>query len=195
MTRCPDCGAEFRGTQCTECGLTPAAAAIVMRRRLMRRTAWFLLGAIAFLPVSQLYPPLELDGMLIMLGVVFFAALGLAFWVEWRARRDRDVEILKRVYYGFVPIPWIMCALLFVNGRFDSATANPQAVVIVGKFAMPGVLRNQRLITTSWREGRRIERVPVGRGDFDRFHTGDHVTVAVRGGTIGIPWVEGIYRR
>ncbi len=166
-----------------------------MRRRLVRRTAWFLLGAIAFLPAAQFYPPLELDAILIFVGAAFFLALGLAIWVEHGARNHRDVETLKRIYYGFIPIPWLLAGLLFVNGRFDSPPPTAHHATIVGKFGMPGAVKNQRLVVTSWREGRRFERLPVGRGDFERFRVGDAVTVQVQQGAIGIPWVNGVYRR
>src|SRR5260370_30158888 len=65
MTRCLDCGSERESDQCASCGLTSAAAEVMLRRRLVRPTAWFLLGAVVFLPVSQLYPPLELDAIFI----------------------------------------------------------------------------------------------------------------------------------
>src|SRR5207245_2361306 len=83
-----------------------AAAEVLLRRRLMLRTAWFLVGAVLFLPASQLFPPLELDAILIFIGVMFFLVLGLGVWVERRARHHLEVEALKRVYFGFVPVPW-----------------------------------------------------------------------------------------
>ena len=49
MTRCLDCGAELNGAQCTACGLTPAAAELVFRRRLLVQTAIFLAGSLLFL--------------------------------------------------------------------------------------------------------------------------------------------------
>ena len=195
MTRCLDCGAERTADQCPACGLTSAAAEVMLRRRLLHRTAWFLLGAVAFLPASQVYPPLELDAILIFVGAVFFLVLGLAVWIERRARRHAEVEALKRVYFGFVPVPWLLAVLLFANGRFDTAPPTPQVTSVVGKFSMRGVLRNSRLVVTSWRSGRRFERVPVERDDFNHFQRGDAVVVQVRDGLVGIPWVYAVYRR
>ncbi len=195
MTRCPDCGAERAGDQCDACGLTSAAAEVMLRRRLFSRTAWFLLGAVAFVPASQLYPPLELDAMLIFFGAVFFVALGLAVWVDRRARRGAEVDAIKHVYFGLVPIPWLLAALLFANGRFDSAPPTRQEAAVVGKFSMPGIVRSSRLVVTSWRGDRRFERVPVSRDDFNRIERGDIVIVKVQGGVAGIPWVYGVYRR
>jgi hypothetical protein len=191
---CVECGAERSSGQCVSCGLTVAAAEIVFRRRLVRRTAWFLAGAIVFVPASQVYPPLELDRIWIFAGGIFFAALAIAFWLDSRARSHRDVEVLKRVYYGLVPVLWILAALLYTNGRFDSSQAEVHTSDVVGSLSMPGLPRSYRLIVTSWREGRMWERVPVDQVDFDRFRAGDGVVVLVKEGLAGIPWVYDVHR-
>jgi hypothetical protein len=194
MTHCLNCGAERAADQCLACGLTSAAAEVILRGRLVRRTAWFLVGAVLFVPVSQAFPPLELDSILIFVGVLFFAVLGIGLWMIQRARAKQEIEILKRIYFGFLPLPWILSALLFVNGRLDTAPPQLQTTSVVGKFRMPGALRTQRLIVVSWREGRRFERVMVARDDYDRFQVGDAVVVQVEKGVAGIPWVYGVYR-
>ena len=71
MTRCLDCGAERVTDQCPSCGLTSAAAEVMLRRRLLRRTAVFLVGSLAFPYISQIYPPLDLDLMLVFYGLLF----------------------------------------------------------------------------------------------------------------------------
>ncbi|HEY1866021.1 MAG TPA: hypothetical protein VGG55_03030 [Candidatus Acidoferrales bacterium] len=194
MTRCLYCGAERESDQCLACGLTSAAAEVMLRRRLVWRTAWFLVGAVLFVPVSQAFPPLELDGILIFVGVLFFIVLGLGMWMVNRARRRQEIEVFKRVYFGFLPVPWILAALLFINGKFDTTPPQRQTTSVVGKFSMPGVLRTQRLVVVSWRDGRRFERVSVSRDDYDRFQIGNAVVVEVQQGMAGIPWVYAVYR-
>src|SRR6266404_2827620 len=75
MTRCLDCGSERIADQCPCCGLTSAAAEVMFRRRLLKRTAVFLAGSLAFPYVSQIYPPLDLDLMLVFFGMLFFVGL------------------------------------------------------------------------------------------------------------------------
>jgi len=195
MTRCLNCGAERTGEQCESCGLTSAAAGVLLRRRLLQLTAVFLVGAVTFLPTSQAYPPLELDGIFIFLGVVVFVALTLAVVVDRRSRRGQEAEALRRVFVGLVPVPWLLAALLFANGKFDTAPPVNHMTSVVGKFTMPGTLRSTRLVVTSWRPGHRIERVPMDREEFHLYRRGDVVVVRLQEGLVGIPWVSSVQRK
>ncbi len=194
MSRCLNCGADRESDQCLACGLTSAAAEVMLRRQLVWRTAWFLVGAVVFVPVCQAFPPVELDSILIFVGVLFFVVLGLGLWMVNRARLRQEIEVLKRVYFGFLPVPWILAGLLFINGKLDTTPPQRETTSVVGKFSMPGVLRTQRLVVASWREGRLIERVPVSRDDYGRFQVGNAVVVEVEQGVAGIPWIYGVYR-
>jgi hypothetical protein len=169
----------------------------MFRRRLVRRTAVFLLGSLAFPYVSQIYPPLDVDAMLIFFGVIFFGVLFLAIILERRARNRQEIEVLKRIYAGFIPLPWILAATLFSNGRLDSQkSVSYYSTTVESRFNMKGIIRgSRRLLVYSWRDGQRIERLAVDADDFDRFRVGDSVEVAVEPGALGIPWYYGVYRR
>jgi hypothetical protein len=170
---------------------------LVFRRGLVNRTAIFLVGSLLFPYVSQLYPPLDLDLMLVFFGLLFFVALTLAVFLERRARKRQELEILKRIYSGFIPLPWLLAVALFSNGKFD----NPKNIVyhptvVENRFYMKGLLRgSRRLFVDGWRLGQKIERLPVDADDFDRFQDGDAVVVGVEPGALGIPWYYGVYRR
>ncbi len=197
MTRCLDCGSARTADQCPACGLTSAAAEVLFRQRLFKRTAIFLAGSLAFPYVTQIYPPLDLDLMLIFFGVIFFVALTLAIFLDRRARQRKEIEVLKRVYFGFIPLPWILAATIFLNGKLDSQKdIQYHATTVIGRFYMKGVVRgSRRLLVKGWREDQKLERLAVDVDDFDRFHEGDQVVVATGHGALGIPWYYGIYRR
>ena len=197
MTRCLDCGSVRTADQCSACGLTSAAAEVMFRRRFLKRTIFFLAGSLAFPYVSQIYAPLDLDLMLVFFGVIFFVALAFAVVLDRRARNRQDLEVLKRIYAGFIPLPWILAATLLLNGRLDSQknlTYHPTTVD--SRYNMRGVVRGtRRLFVHSWREGQKIERLAVDEDDYDRFHPGDAVVVGVEPGALGIPWYFAVYRK
>jgi hypothetical protein len=195
VNRCLDCGADRTADQCSSCGLTSTAAELVLRRRLIIRVAWFLVGALLFVYSSQVFPPLDLDAMLIFVGVLFFIGLGLAVLIDQRARQRGDVEIYKRLFFGLVPLPWIVAIMIFSNGKFDTAPPKRIPARVISRFNMPGLLfKSRRLVVTSWRAGHEVERLPVGTFDFDRFRAGDDLFVGVQSGLLGIPWVLELYR-
>jgi hypothetical protein len=196
MTRCLDCGAERTADQCSACGLTSAAAEVMFRRHFLKRTALFLTGSLAFPYISQIYPPLDLDWMLVLFGVLFFVALAIAVVLDRRARNRQDLEVLKRIYAGFIPLPLILAATIFINGKLDSkknVTYHPTTVD--SRYNMPGIVRGtRRIFVRSWRDGQRYERLAVDADDYDRFRPGDPVFVGVEPGALGIPWYYGVYR-
>jgi hypothetical protein len=197
MTRCLDCGSERTADQCPSCGLTSAAAEVMFRRRFLKRTAVFLAGSLLFPYLSQIYPPLDLDLMLVFFGIIFFLALTTAVILDRRARRHQELEFLKRIYSGFIPLPWILAATLLLNGKLDSQKKVAYHPTMVdSRYNMPGIVRGtRRLFVRSWREGQKIERLAVDSDDYDRFHSGDSVVVGVEPGALGIPWYYGVYRR
>ena len=140
MTRCLNCGAERDADVCDLCGLNSSAAEFLLRRKLLNRTAMFLLGALAFVVAAERYPALELDGILIFIGVLFFLTLGIGMWLERRALRHAEVEALKRVYYGLIPLPWLLSGLLLANGAFDTARPHTERTICPRKIrqARPG---------------------------------------------------------
>jgi hypothetical protein len=196
MTRCLDCGSPRTSDQCPNCGLTSAAAELVFRRRLLRQMGYFLAGSLLFPYVSQVYPPLDVDAMLVFFGLVFFGALTLAIFLDRLARARKDIEILRHLLSGLIPIPFILSLGLFLNGKLDSPKdVTYHQTTVEGRYLMKGMVRGtRRVFVYSWREGRKIERLAVDTDDFDRFQTGDKVNVAVEPGAIGIPWFYGVYR-
>lgn len=133
--------------------------------------------------------------MLIFIGVLFFLTLGFAIWVERRALKHQEVEALKRIYYGLIPVPCLLAVVLFANGALDHSRPDVEPSRVVGKFSMPGPIPMHRLIVSSWRDGHGIERLAVSLQDFNGFNVGDPINAEVGGGLIGIPWVRGVSRR
>lgn len=197
MTRCLNCGSEREADVCPSCGLTSSIAELVFRPRFMKNTAVFLLGSLLFPYVSQIYPPLDIDWMLVFFGIIFFVGLTVAVFLDRGARNGKDIEVLKRIYAGFIPLPWILAATLFLNGKLDAPkNVAYYPTTVQSKFNMRGIVRgSRRLVVRSARPGQKFERLAVDADDFDRFHEGDTVVVGVASGALGIGWFYGVYRK
>lgn len=92
MTRCLNCGSERDVDMCEACGLTSTAAELSLRQKLLNRTAIFLVGGLALVAASEHYPALELDGILIFTGVLFFLPWAWQSWLKgepWGIRKWR----------------------------------------------------------------------------------------------------------
>jgi hypothetical protein len=196
MTRCLDCGSERTSDQCPVCGLTSAAAEVLFRRRLLRQMAIFLAGSLLFPYLSQVYPPLDVDAMLVSFGLVFFFTLALALFLDRQVRARKEIDLLKHLFTGLIPVPFILSLGLFLNGKLDSPKdVRYHETMVEGRYFMPGVVRGtRRVFVYSWREGRKYERLAVDSDDLDRFQKGDKVNVGVEPGALGIPWFYGVYR-
>jgi hypothetical protein len=173
--------------------MNPAEASRAMRRSLVNRLGIFLLGVVAFFVPCFFYPPLELDEILVFVGVIFFSTIALAMWAERRSIRGQEIELLRRIFHGLVPIPWLLGALLLINGSLDRSAPRDVESTVVSRLAVPGLLPMHQLIVKSWRDGRGVERLAVTRQDFDRFQVGARIIVRVEDGLVGIPWIFGVY--
>lgn len=169
----------------------------MFRRRLVKRTAIFLAGSLLFPYVSQIYPPLDIDMMLVFFGIIFFAAIAIVVVLDRRGRNHKNIELLKRIYAGFIPLPWILAGALLLNGKLDSRNNIAyHPTTVDGRYNMPGIIRGtRRLFVHSWRDGQKYERLAVDADDYNRFKPGDEVNVGVEPGALRIPWYYGVYRR
>src|SRR3974390_2578511 len=107
MTRCLDCGSERTSDQCPTCGLTSAAAEVVFRKRLLLQMGIFLVGSLLFVTLSQVYPPLDIDAMLVFYGLIFFIAFSLAIILDRRGAGATKIGPFENIFTGFIPIPFI----------------------------------------------------------------------------------------
>ena len=158
-------------------------------RRLISKLGIFLLGILALVPGSRIYPPLEIDRMFIFFGVLFVVTLGLVIWVEYGLRRDRPIAISSRILRSLVVVPWLLTALLLANGRFDRDPPERHRAEVAGTFRSAGIAMTDRLVLPSWRSGREWEHVVVSAGFAAGIRPGDSVQVFVKPGLAGIAWV------
>lgn len=128
-------------------------------------------------------------------GPVLFSVLVWACLTFTMLSRVPIGERVTPTYLVIGLYPWVLSALLLANGLFDhSAETTHHAQAISSSGATPiYILRVQ-----SWRPGRASETLYFHRtyfgvahpGDQRYLQAGDPVTVGVRSGALGIPWVS-----
>src|SRR5258706_1875866 len=99
--------------------------------------------------------------MLVFFGALFFGALAIAVILERRARYRRELEALKRIYTGFIPLPWILAATLLLNGKLDSQkNVAYHPTTVDSRYTMPRIVRGTcRSVVHSWRAAASFERL------------------------------------
>jgi len=142
----------------------------MFRRRLLKRTAVFLAGSLAFPYVSQIYPPLDLDLMLVFFGALFFFALAIAVVLDVGREIAGNSKCSKRVYSDFIPLPWILAAALLLNGKLTrKKNVAYHATTVDSRYNMPESSAARADCCHSCAKGQKIERLAVDFDDYDRF--------------------------
>jgi len=128
-------------------------------------------------------------------GPVLFSVLVWACLTFNMLSRAPIGERVTPTYLVIALYPWVLSALLLANGFFDhSAETTQHTVTISSTGATPiYILRVQ-----SWRPGRASETLYFHRtyfgmghpGDQRHLQAGDPVTVGVKPGALGMPWVS-----
>jgi len=190
--RCPNCNETLEEEWCDACGMDLPRLRRAALHRLISKLGIFLLGILALVPATRIYPPLEIDRMFIFFGVLFVVALGLAVRVEYQLRRNRPAETGSRIFRSLVVVPWILTGLLLANGRFDRDPPQRHQAQVAGTFRSGGMAMTHRLVLPSWRSRRRWERVAVSAKLIAAVRTGDTVQVLIKPGLAGIAWVAGV---
>jgi hypothetical protein len=151
-------------------------------------TSIFLLGCIALLYFAfGPYPPLDSAGTFWGVFIPSFAVLAMIL----RDAREEQRATLKHVFAAL--LPWIFALLFLGNGALDhSEERQYPTVVIETRYSYRSGMRDT-LVVESWRPGRKTESLRVG--SYQRFfYSGDRVTVGVKSGALGLPWITSVSR-
>src|SRR4029077_17610218 len=101
----------------------------------------------------------------------FFVTLALAIVLEGRARARKEIEVLRHLFTGLIPIPFLLLTALVLNGLLHSpSNVTYHSSVVDNRYQMKGIVRGtRRLFVPSWRPGHRVERLAVDSDDYDPF--------------------------
>lgn len=89
-------------------------------------------------------------------------------------------------------LPWLAAGWFFANGALDqSEEIRHQTVVVETRYSFRGL--RDRLVVRSWRSGRANESIYVSALQ-PFFYRGESVTVCVKSGALGLPWISRVLR-
>ena len=142
--------------------------------------------ALAYLVVSP-HPLVSAGPTLIGVAVFFFITYLAVFTAppKLRARPGHKVACL---------LPWILCALLVINWWNDRSPEVRHNTTVFEAHYSRGW---DYLVVKSWRAGRKREVLYlrtwfVLTGHWPRVHNGDTISVGVKPGALGIPWISSL---
>jgi hypothetical protein len=131
------------------------------------------------------YPPLSPNALLVAFYAVCFVVGVMLFFV------DRDQKVTVTYLLGSL-LPWLLAGFFLANGALDHSNEDRYQTVVVNthyRYRWPG----DEVIVRSWRSGRTTE--SFYEHSYQRFYRpGDRVTVGVKSGALGTPWVNSISR-
>ena len=144
----------------------------------------FLIGCMAAVIATFLYPPF-VDRMSLW-------ALLLAAFIAIVLFLQSGDRVAPRYVVGAL-VPWVAAAGFLANGRLDtSAEIRHPTVVIEERYSYRSAVLDT-LVVRSWRDGRTTESVPVHALQ-PFFNPGDRVSVGIRPGAFGLPWISSVTR-
>lgn len=151
-------------------------------------TGVFLFGYFAFAYVTFIrYPPLD-TGTIMILFLVGFVMVALL--LRGGQKENRSVTV---AYVVAALLPSVMAGLFFANGALDHSEQVRHHTVVVERRYGSGLIPDS-LVVQSWRSGRTMESVYLSSlpSFHSPFHKGDPITLGVKSGTFGVPWVSSI---
>jgi len=147
-------------------------------------TRVFLVGwmVLVYCPFFR-YPPLDYGPAVVSVVIGFIAAARFLYG-------GRGKNITPGCFMTAL-LPWLCAGLSFANGALDHAQELHYSTVVVQTQYHRGI--RDTLVVRSWRPGRTNESLPVSA--FQRFFLpGERVTVGVKVGALGLPWISSISR-
>ena len=147
-------------------------------------TPIFLVGSMAFIYLTFLRFQL-LDGILVaVVSAIGFGMLALYL-------RSGRTEPVSGRYLTVSLLPWLAAGFFLGNGALDVSPEVRHRTRIL-KTYYPRRSMRDRLTVQSWRSGRENEIIYVYSDRF--FYPGDSVTIAVKPGAFGFPWIVSVSR-
>jgi len=147
----------------------------------------FLLGSfsLAYAAFIQ-YPPVDVGT------TMAFFAVGFVIVALLLREGRKESNAVTATYLLAAFLPWVIAGLFFANGKLDHSEEIRHQTVVIERYYGSRWMRDE-VVVRSWRVGRTRESVYVSALQAF-FSDGERITIGVKAGTLGLPWVSSISR-
>lgn len=147
--------------------------------------AIFLFGVLALIYCAfRAYPPFSANLLLVVVFAACLAAGGALFTA------DKAQHANAKYFFASV-LPWLLAGLFLANVALDhSKEVRYQTVVVDAPYE---IWTYQNVIVQSWRPGEKTESFYL-RGYKNFLLPGQHLTIGMRAGALGVSWISSVYR-
>ena len=146
--------------------------------------AIFLFGAFALIYCARAYPPLGANLLLVAVFATSLTVGGVLF------SAGKDQHVTAKYVFASV-LPWLLAGLFLANVVLDrSKDIRNQTLVVESQYE---IWTYQNVVVQAWRRGRTTESFYLN-GYKNFLLPGQHLTIGVKTGALGIPWISSIYR-
>ncbi|HXJ16280.1 MAG TPA: hypothetical protein VNM68_03685 [Candidatus Polarisedimenticolia bacterium] len=154
-----------------------------------------LTGGLASWFAINSYRPLDQTLAYALLGVTLLAGVAVLGWAaKYDNADDSDSYAPKPRYIAVSSVLWLFALAVFLNALLDRSAPAQHPTTVVSK--REGTF-GQSVTVNSWRQGRRVESIPVDSRIYPKLPESGSIVVSVKPGLLGIPWVSGfehVYR-
>jgi hypothetical protein len=189
MSKCARCGSEFHGSRCPACGESAVAAARAVNKDLQKYSYPLPAGLLGILAATHYYPPLDSDPLLIAGLCVLFLPIVMHVVIAARKRLRANSGRLRTAYICSGGFLILLAALMLLNGALDGSPVRSVKTAIIRKSIARGrSSTTHTLVVSSWRPGRRQEKLEVNRQTYQSVLLGEPIEVEMHGGFFRLPW-------
>ena len=148
---------------------------------------------VAQMPLG-IYPPLDTRlPMGLIIGTFLLSAIPRLMNIRQRPQSN-NVQWWKAVSTCAGLILPLIGIIVLLNGKLDTSPRSDVRTTVIRKIAPAGYRHAQYIVVvSSWRAGRSEEALNVNSLAFERARVGKAVTIEMRQGHFGLPWVANVF--
>jgi len=159
-------------------------------RSLLRWSIAVIAGFVLLLIVDGKYPPVFENSVYgIVVGLMLVNCL-VGSAVAYSKRLQEHTAGFKKIIVLGTVCSILLAVIVFLNGYLDHAQPVERSLLLQSKKVLTGRAKTYEFTLESWRGKGTTERLTVSHEEYSKYMVGDHVSLMVHPGALGLPWYE-----